>query len=53
MDNSSLLLKIEQCRAEMYTLGKEYGLSSDEVIRASKQLDTLLNDYRIQSDISR
>ena len=53
VDNSSLLLKIERCRAEMVYLGKEYGLSSNEVIHASKRLDGLLNEYRSLNEASR
>ncbi|HLQ70709.1 MAG TPA: aspartyl-phosphate phosphatase Spo0E family protein [Bacillota bacterium] len=46
MDKSSLLLKIEQCRIDMYSLAQKHGLSSNEVIRASRRLDCLLNEYR-------
>ena len=52
MDNSLLLFKIEQCRAEMIALSNEHGLSSCKVIRVSKELDSLLNEYRKQNKTS-
>lgn len=41
-----ILYEIEQCRAEMISLSKKYGMTSDAVIRTSRRLDSLLNEYR-------
>lgn len=41
-----ILYEIEQCRAEMISLSKKYGMTSDEIIRTSKRLDGLLNEYQ-------
>ncbi|QKY71008.1 aspartyl-phosphate phosphatase Spo0E family protein [Lentibacillus sp. CBA3610] len=47
MDNHSILLeKIENYRHEMLELSKQYGLTSLAVIKVSKQLDDLLNEYQ-------
>ncbi|MFD1037729.1 Spo0E family sporulation regulatory protein-aspartic acid phosphatase [Virgibacillus byunsanensis] len=46
MDNSILLQKIEQCRNEMITLSNAEEFTSDAVIKSSKRLDTLLNEYQ-------
>lgn len=41
-----MLLKIEQCRKEMIALAEKHGMSSDKVIRASRHLDEMLNEYQ-------
>lgn len=47
MDKYSILLeKIEECRDEMITLSSTHGLTSDVVIKFSKYLDDLLNEYQ-------
>lgn len=44
MDN--LRQKIEKKRKEMNGLAKEYGLLDDRVLRKSRELDRLLNEYQ-------
>ncbi|MCA1059394.1 aspartyl-phosphate phosphatase Spo0E family protein [Rossellomorea aquimaris] len=40
-----LLLRINQKRSEMISLGENLGLCAEETIKCSQQLDQLLNDY--------
>ncbi|MCA1062146.1 aspartyl-phosphate phosphatase Spo0E family protein [Rossellomorea sp. AcN35-11] len=40
-----LLMRINQKRSEMISLGENLGLCADETVRCSQQLDQLLNDY--------
>ena len=40
-----LLMRINQKRSEMITLGENLGLCAEETIKCSQQLDQLLNDY--------
>jgi hypothetical protein len=41
-----LLVKINQKRAEMISLGETLGLGAKETIECSQQLDQLLNQYQ-------
>ncbi|XXM73308.1 aspartyl-phosphate phosphatase Spo0E family protein [Lysinibacillus sphaericus] len=41
-----LLVKINQKRAEMISLGENMGLGAQETIECSQQLDDLLNQYQ-------
>jgi Spo0E like sporulation regulatory protein len=41
-----LLVKINQKRAEMISLGENIGLGAKETIECSQQLDELLNQYQ-------
>ncbi|BCB03132.1 aspartyl-phosphate phosphatase Spo0E family protein [Bacillus sp. KH172YL63] len=40
-----LLMRINQKRSEMITLGESIGLCADETIKCSQALDKLLNEY--------
>ncbi|WP_044337603.1 aspartyl-phosphate phosphatase Spo0E family protein [Rossellomorea aquimaris] len=40
-----LLLRINQKRSEMISLGENLGLCAAETVRCSQELDQLLNDY--------
>ncbi|WP_201715193.1 aspartyl-phosphate phosphatase Spo0E family protein [Rossellomorea arthrocnemi] len=47
-----LLMRINQKRTEMISLGESLGLCAEETIKCSQQLDQLLNDYsKCTSDI--
>lgn len=46
MQKSSLLKQIEWCRSEMITLSQSYDMTDDVVVKASKRLDELLNEYQ-------
>lgn len=41
-----LLMKIEQYREEVIMLSKEYGISSELVLKSSEELDELINEYQ-------
>jgi hypothetical protein len=41
-----LIVKINQKRSEMISLGKRLGLGANETIECSQQLDRLLNQYQ-------
>ncbi|MEG9296436.1 aspartyl-phosphate phosphatase Spo0E family protein [Mangrovibacillus sp. Mu-81] len=41
-----LIVKINQKRAEMISLGESLGLSANETIECSQHLDRLLNQYQ-------
>lgn len=41
-----LLKQIERCREEMILLSQSYKMTDDIVIKSSKKLDTLLNEYQ-------
>ncbi|WP_246941602.1 aspartyl-phosphate phosphatase Spo0E family protein [Bacillus pinisoli] len=43
MNKEKLIQEIEKKRAEMTQLGVEKGLTNDETIQSSQQLDQLLN----------
>lgn len=45
MDKSNLFKKIEQCREEMITLSYSHSYTSEKVVKSSKRLDSLLNNY--------
>lgn len=45
MSRQALLEEIELCRKKMVNLAYATSLSNHEVIKVSKQLDTLLNQY--------
>ncbi len=42
---SNLLKKIDQKRTEMIYLGQQFGLTSEQTILCSQELDKLLNRY--------
>ena len=42
-----LLKQIEQCREEMLTLSKVYGMTSEKVLMASEKQDKLLIEYQL------
>ncbi|MDH6373680.1 flagellar motility protein MotE (MotC chaperone) [Paenibacillus sp. PastF-3] len=55
MVNESLNLKkaIEDQRTELNRVGLESGLTSNEVLKKSKDLDTLLNQYNKLNKLKR
>jgi Spo0E like sporulation regulatory protein len=46
IEMDKLLLQIEQCRKEMIALSDTYKLTSEAVVKTSKKLDNLLNQYQ-------
>lgn len=45
MDRELLEIKIEMKRAELVNIALQYGLSSQNTIKYSQELDDLLNEY--------
>lgn len=45
MKTESILRQIEQKRQEMHEMAKQYGLSDFSVLKKSKELDRILNNY--------
>lgn len=45
MKIADLQVEIEECRQEMLELSATYSLTSDIVVKISKQLDELMNRY--------
>lgn len=52
MNNRELSQEIEACRKKMLELSSHYSLTSEKVVRTSKQLDKLLNEYDRQRNVS-
>lgn len=48
-----LLTLINDCRSEMIELAKKYGFASDQTLKCSQQLDTLLNRLMIEEQNKR
>lgn len=51
MRKAVLLKQIERCREEMIMLSQSYEMTDDIVIKSSKKLDRLLNQYQDESRI--